>query len=192
MRYPNSFASVALPTFALVAFALTGCMVDNSGGPPPAGDPIEFEVAIESPDLFCNSFADEATLLRSAADVDTFIEACGTELVGAESNIAEDLNAEIAELAEGQAVLIVSAQLGGCLGEWRIESIHLDGDVLRPWMLKADSSFGPQQVACDSDIGQDHQVLTVDDTAGVESVELAVGFFNPELPGAPTVDLALE
>ena len=71
MRYPNALASVALPTFALVAFALTGCMVDNSGGPPPAGDAIEFEVAIESPDLLCNSFADEATIATCSLPVRT-------------------------------------------------------------------------------------------------------------------------
>lgn len=186
MQHRTPFARIAVPAFALVAFAMTGCTVDNSGGEPPAGDPIEFEIAIEDPDLFCDAFEDAAELIVDADGVDAFIEACGAELIGDESTIADDLNAQLSELEEGEGLLIVSAQLGGCLGAWEIAAVHLDGDILRPWMLKADSSYGRQDVGCTADIGQDHRVLVVDGADEVASVELTVGIYNPDLPGAPS------
>ncbi len=188
MLHRTPIARFAVPAIALVAFAMTGCTVDNSGGEPPAGDPIEFEIAIESPDLVCESFEDGAELIVDQDGIDAFIEACGTELIGDESTIADDLALQLAELEEGQGLLVVSAQLGGCLGEWEIAAVHLDADILRPWMLKADTSYGREDVACTADIGQDHQVLIVDAADRVASVELTVGVYNPDLPGAPGAD----
>jgi hypothetical protein len=183
MLHRNPITRIAIPVIAVVAFALTGC-VDNSGGEAPAGEATDFEIAIESPDLACGSFEDSAHLIAEDADVDTFLEACD-EILSENSTIADDLRAELALLDEGQALVIISAVLGGCLGDWQIEAVHIDGETLRPWMLKADASYGRRDVGCTADIGQAHQVLRVDGAAAATSVELTVGIYNPNLPGAP-------
>lgn len=185
MPHSAPVARLTASAFAFVALALAGCPVDNSGGPPPAGDTVTFEIASEAPGHFCDSFADEAYLLRSTEDIDAYLEACNAFPDGSE-DIEAALDAEVEALLDGQAVLLVSAQLGGCLGDWHIESVHLDGETLRPWMLKDDGAYGRTDVACTADIGQGHQILIVDDVADAADVELTVGHYNADLPGAPT------
>ena len=185
MLHRNPVARLVLPAFTAVAFALTGCAVDNSGGEPPAGETVEFEVAIANAGFFCEDTSDAAHLIKDEAGIDAFIEACGEEVLGDEATIEEDLIAELALLEDGQALVLVSAELGGCLGPWAVDSVYMDGEILRPWMLKGDSAYGRTDMACTADIGQDHQVLRVDGAAAATSIELTVGIYNPDLPGAP-------
>jgi hypothetical protein len=183
MNHRNSIARFAPPVVALVAFAMTGC-ADNSGGAPPAGEAKTFEIAIESPDLACGTYEDAASIIVTDADVDAFLAACEA-IIEDDATIVDDLRAEVADLTEDQALVVISVVLGGCLGDWQVEAVHMDGDTLRPWIYKADSAYGRNDIGCTADIGEAHTILRVDDAASATSIEMTVGVYNPDLPGAP-------
>jgi hypothetical protein len=164
---------------ALSFLALAACTpVDNSGGPPPDGDSVAFEVVAE-PAAFCEA-QDDAALLRSQADMDAWLEGCS---FGDDPRAV--LEAALAEVEAGETLVIVSAQLGGCLMGFEVSGVFVDSDTLNIWMLKQDSSYGRTQVACTADLGEGHTLLVVQDAEDTQDIALTVGVWNPELPGGP-------
>jgi len=166
-------------TAALCLLPLAACTpVDNSGGDPPAGDSMEFAL-VGSPAGFCEAM-DEAALIGVQADIEDWVEGC---------DFADDMRADL-ETAHGaleaeQALVIVSAQLGGCLGDFEVVGVYEDGDQLNVWMLKEDTAYGKTNVACNDDLGEGHALIVVEDAADALSVSLTVGIWNPQLPGGP-------
>ena len=86
----------------------------------------------------------------------------------------------------GDVLVFVEGSAGGCIGDAWIEDVTLDGDVLRPWLLKEDTSYGMENVGCTADWGVSQHLLRVSGADAADSIELQLGVFNPELPGAPT------
>ena len=167
---------------ALCFLALAACSpVDNSGGDPPAGDAVPFSI-IGEPSGFCDA-RDDAELLRTADDIDAWIGDCEFA-----DDMRSDLEDALAELEADETLVIVSAQLGGCLMGFEVEGVFVDGTQLNVWMLKQDSSYGRTQVACTDDLGEGHALLVVDDASDVDAIELTVGVWNPQLPGGPAQD----
>ncbi|MCP4867699.1 MAG: hypothetical protein GY898_03160 [Proteobacteria bacterium] len=171
-----SLALTAIASLSLLA-ACSDVRPDNSGGPPPEGDALEFAVLEDAPALFCGIFEDEA-------DIDAWLEACEASEEGDRDAILGELEA----LNDDESLVLVSVVLGGCLGQTNLQAVHLDGDVLRPWLLKADSAYGKDNVGCTADIGEQIYVLAVQDEQASTSAEVHVGVYNPDLPGAPIVD----
>jgi len=172
--------SPLLPLVFLVACS----QVDNSGGPPPSGDSVSF-VDLDLPtDFFCESMADDAVMVAVEADMDALFEACFPLAVIAGEARQPWLDLLAATDAEDALVFAVGSA-GGCIGDAWIEDIKLDGSTLRPWMLKEDSSYGRNQVACTADWGISQHLVRVEGAAAADSIELTLGVFNPELPGAP-------
>jgi hypothetical protein len=173
--------------FFALALLVTAC-VDNSGGDPPAGEPLEFALSASQPSGLCGDFSDRAWLVDGATDLDAIFADCEVD----DGSLRDVVEAEVAALpacadaALGcPALVLLSIQVGGCIGENEIAGVYLDGTSLIAWVLQADSSYGKQNVACTTDIGQ-HWILA--STFGVPqgaSIELLKGVYNPELPGAP-------
>jgi len=162
---------------------LAACtQVDNSGGEPPAGDPLQFAIGAE-PAAFCEGI-DAARFLDAQDDIDGWIEDCQADEV-ARGQIED----AFAALEESESLVLVSAQLGGCIGDYEVAGAYLDEGTLHMWMLKEDSSYGRQDVACTADIGEGHTLVVVDGAAEATDIDLTVGIWNPELPGGPVVAL---
>ena len=174
------------------AFLLGGCIVDNSGGPPPGGDAIDFEVALVGPSYFCAQMEDQAHLIADSEGLDAFIDSCDPGEAADIDAVDQALGEQLEALEEGQALLVVNTILGGCFGDWRVEAVHRDGDTLRPWVLKADTAYGQQSTGCPADIGQGNEVLVVEGASDATAVELTVGVYNPDLPGSPDEAITLE
>ena len=175
------------PTLAAIASIslLAGCSpVDHSGGPPPDGDALAFAIIDDGPGLVCGTYEDRADLIADEAAVDAWIESCES----AEEGDRDDLIAVLNELNADESLVLVTVALGGCLGQTNLQSVHLDGDVVRPWLLKADSAYGRNDIACTADIGEQIYVVAVADEQASTSAEVHVGVYNPELPDAPVVD----
>jgi hypothetical protein len=172
----------ALPAALLL---LAACApLDNTGGPTPEGTPLSFEV-IDAPDgLACGNYDDTALLLRGEADVDDFLEGCAS-LDGVPEALRDDLLAELDETDEGDALLVATVVLGGCLGDYSFEGVYLNGDRLRPWLVKEDSSYGRPDVACTEDIGEAIHLIRATQGAEAMVASIEVGVWNPELPGGP-------
>ncbi len=171
---------------ALVALLLlTACTeLDNTGGPIPDGTPLSFEV-IDAPEgLSCGNYSDTALLVRSEADVDDFLEGCAG-LGEPPEGMRDALLTKLDETAQGDALLIATVVLGGCLGDYSFDGVFLDGELLRPWLLKEDSSFGRPDVACTEDIGEAVHLLRAVEADQAMSASIEVGVWNPELPGGP-------
>jgi hypothetical protein len=172
---------------ALCLAALVGCApVDNSGGEPPTGDPLGFEVLTPPGDLFCDALADSAALMVDEAGIDAMLEACSVSFDGAENpQPRADLVAALDAGDAGDVLVYAVGSAGGCIGEAWIEDVTLDGEVLRPWMIKEDSSYGRVDVACTTDYGLSNHLVRVSGAEAATSAELHIGVFNPELPGGP-------
>ena len=175
-----------------LALILGGCMVDNSGGPPPGGDALDFEVSLVGPSYFCAEMEDQAHLITDSEDLDAFIDSCDPGEAADSDAVGEALGEQVEALEEDQALLVVNTILGGCFGDWHVEAVHRDGDTLRPWVLKADSAYGQQNIDCPADIGQGNEVLVVEGASDTIEVELTVGIYNPDLPGGPVEATAPE
>jgi len=173
---------LALVFSLLLLGAATGCeQLDNSGGPPPEGEALSYLVEAE-PSLFCGGL-DAAALIEDAQDADAWLAECD------DPDWARDLIDErLAQLDDNQALVAVSAQLGGCTQDFNVHGVYRDGDHVTVWILKQDTSYGRQQVACTSDIGEGHALVTVDDAADAITIDVHVSAYNPELNGGPAVD----
>ena len=169
--------------YALVFTALllsAGCEpVDNTGGPAPEGEALSYLVEAE-PSIFCGGL-DAAAIIDDGTDADAWLAECGEDTGFARDLIDERLDA----LEDGQSLLAVSAQLGGCLTDWNVHGVYLDGDQLTVWILKQDVSFGRADIACTADIGEGHALVTVDGAAEALSIDVHVSAYNPERAGGP-------
>ena len=176
--------SSPLSVFALFAF-LTACVpVDNSGGEPPAGDTASFELIDAEP--FCGGFGDEAWLIATEEDKAAVLEDCTAEPDALEA----ELDALLAELTEDQVIVFFTVQLGGCLQGHSLRGVYSEGETIRPWIIKQDTSYGVPDTACTSDIGEATGLLVVDDASEATSAELHVGIINPDLDPPVTIQTA--
>ena len=168
---------------ALTLAPLLGC-ADNSGGPPPEGTELTGPTRAESvgTSLACDLFRDDAFLWHDAADVQAFLDA---DCTNADQAVAGDLLQTADTLADGEALVGVSIGLGGCLGAFEVQGFYLAEPLVTAWLLRADSSYGRNNVACTTDIGGAFEVWRVPGAAVATEAELMVGTYNPELPGAP-------
>lgn len=171
--------ATALAFSLLLLVAAPGCEpVDNTGGEAPDGVALSFLVDAE-PSLFCGGM-DAAAFIDDGEDADAWLSQCD------DSEFARDLIDErLSTLEDGQALIAVSAQLGGCTQDFYVHGVYLDGDALRVWILKQDTSYGRANVACTADIGEGHALVVVDDADDATSIDVHVSAYNPELPGGP-------
>lgn len=162
---------------------LVGC-VDNSGGPPPDGESVEAfsPMYLDAGGFFCDFFRDDAFLVRDRAEAEAFF---ADECPSADVDAQEELGEAAGALAEGEAIVVVSVQLGGCLGEWGVHGFYRAEDEVTAWVLRGDSAYGRQGADCNADIGGAIQPYLLEDVPGVTSAAIEVGAYNPELPGAP-------
>jgi hypothetical protein len=163
----------------LLVAGVAGCLVDNSGGPPPPGTELEFEPQALAGT--CGTFRDEAFLVRDQASLDAFFTACP---------IPDDARPAwqdaVAGLAAGDVLVYVNVQQGGCLGEHGLVGAFLDGTTLHAWLLRSDLSYGSTP-ACTADIGEAAQSMLVHGAADATAADVVVGTFNQSLPGAPAL-----
>lgn len=184
MRTQSSLTSLT-SVLSLLALA-TGCTpIDNSGGgPPPAGDELDFEL-LTLPGT-CGNFQSDAFLVKDQATLDAFFASCNIP----EASRGEWQNA-VDALADDEALVYANVQLCGCLGAFAIEGAFLDGATVNAWVLRQDFAYGKQNVACTDDIGEGAASMKVFGAGAVAATdaELTIGDFNPELPGAPQLAL---
>ena len=165
---------------ALSLITAAGCsQVDNSGGEPPPGDALQFAVTGEA-SAFCSG-ADAARFIDAQEDIDAWIDDCQAE----NEETRDQLEDALANLADDESLVIVSAQLGGCIGEYRVSGAYLEDETLHMWMLKEDYSYGRVDAACTGDIGEGHALVVVEGAEEALNVDLTVGRYNPDLPGSP-------
>ncbi|MCO4769800.1 MAG: hypothetical protein KDA24_07185 [Deltaproteobacteria bacterium] len=174
-------------TLALCLLSLTAACapVDNSGGEPPAGEALQFEVVGE-PSIFCQA-QDSAKFIDSDEDIDSWMEGCTDQ-----EDARADIEAAFAGLLENETLIMVSAQLGGCIQDFDVAGVYLDGAELNVWMLKEDTSYGRNNIACTDDLGEGQSMIVVEGAADAETIEMLVGIWNPELPGGPVTILGEE
>lgn len=164
----------------LALLLLTACNpVDNSGGEPPSGESVSFSVE-EAQIGFCE-FQDGAALLDDSDDVDAWVATCENENLD-----RQPVDDAVAALTDDQTLVLVTAQLGGCLESSEIVGVFLDGDQLNVWMLKQDTAYGRDNIACTDDLGVAYHLVTADAVASAAS--LRVGVYNPDLPNGPDLD----
>jgi len=179
-----------LPLLGIVVAAVllgAGC-VDNSGGEPPAGTELEefTPVSLDAGGLFCDSFQDGAFLVHDGIEAQAFID---SQCTNADPAVAAELVSTADDLEDTEAIVVLTIELGGCLGEYGVFGFYLsdDGDTVTGWVLRGDSAYGRQSVACPADIGQATEVYRVMGTADATQADILVGVFNPDLPGAPAM-----
>ena len=165
---------------ALSLITAAGCsQVDNSGGEPPPGDALQFTVTGE-PAAFCAG-ADAARFIDAQEDIDAWIDGCQAE----NEETRDQLEEALANLADDESLVIVSAQLGGCIGEFTVSGAFLEAETLHMWMHKEDYSYGRAGSACTADIAEGHALVVVEGASEALDIDLTVGRYNPDLPGSP-------
>lgn len=175
----------------LMAVLMTGCPpVDNSGGTAPEGDPLAFQRVTESLGVSCAAVEDTAVLLDDLADVDIFLADC----VAGDVTIheaASALDTAVSASYDGEREFVVVSASGGCLSTLDLFQVRLDetstSPVLRPWLLRGDESF-EADATCASPDAQQIFLARAADASGATSIDLAIGTYNPTLPGAPQPD----
>lgn len=186
---PHERSLTMRPLALLLALALPACVVtaDNSGGPPPEGEPVTFEILDAPQDFWCQAAVDGAILVSDEVSLDALLDGCEVPLEGADRDtVRQDLLDALNGGEAGDVLVYAEGSAGGCIGQAWIEDVTLDGDTLRPWMLKEDSSYGQVDVACTADWGLSTHLVRVSGAEDATSAELHLGVFNPELPGGPT------
>jgi len=182
------FPAAPLASFALLAasLALPGCTpVPNDAGPLPEGERASFAIIDMSAETFCGSFGDSAYMIEGEGDIDAFLLDCAGDH---EDQLGEALSSALADKTDDEALVMVTVMLGGCFGDYDIPVVAIDGDTIRPWLIKQDGSYGQPanvQVDCPADIGEALVLLSVADAAEASEVDLTVGLWNADLPGSP-------
>lgn len=179
-----------LPFLGIVVAAVTlgvGC-VDNSGGPPPDGTELEefTPVSFDAGGLFCGSGGDAGFLIHDATEAQAFLD---DSCEGHDAAAGQELVDAAGTLEDTEAIVILTIQLGGCLGEYGVLGFYLSDDdtTVTGWVLRGDSAYGRQNVACTADWGMATEVYRVMGAADAVQAEILVGPFNPDLPGAPAL-----
>ena len=164
-------------------FGVTGCEpVPNDGGDLPLGVHLDYFFGDLSDDLQCGSFTDAAFLIKEASDVDAALAACESDTTA----LAEELQEKIASsLVEEEVLVFVTVEYGGCIRGHDLPALIRDGDTLHPWLIKDNSAYGRPDTLCPTDLSERLDLLSLDQHAGGESVELTVGEWNSDLPSSP-------
>ncbi len=141
-------------------------------------------MAVDS--LFCGFFSDRADLIRDEDAVDDFL---ANDCVEADGSGQQELSDAVHELQPGTQAIVVTVQLGGCLGDFEVRDFYEqdDGDLVA-WVLRADSSYGVPDTACTADLGEAVEVWHLEGVDEDATAEVLVGTFNPDLDGAPTLE----
>ncbi len=162
---------------------LAACTVDNSGGPPPEGDSISFtQLDLTDADFMCGAYGDDAAIISDEATVDEWLAGCFDE---DPSEMRDHLLTEIDALADDESLIVADVVLGGCTQDFELLDVAIDDEIVRPWIVKHDTSYGKQDVACTADIGEQILLLKIADDRAATAAELHIGVYNPELPGGP-------
>jgi hypothetical protein len=181
--FQTRFVAPAILCGALL-WGMAGCTpVDNSGGDPPPGQLIPF-TAVALPQFFCGHFADRAELVLDDAAADGLVDDC-PENAGEDGPVKDSLKTLVADADEGTGLVVVFAQLGGCITDASVVGFYRDGDLLHTWIKRADVSHGDGDMACPADIGEKIVGYYVEGAQDVSGVDVVVGTFNPDRPGAP-------
>lgn len=174
-----------LITASLLALSLAalGCdPVDNSGGPPPDGDKLEWE-RVSFLSIGCQRYGDAARLITDQPGLDTYLDGCS-----ALSNEEQaTVDGALADLGDDDVLLGLDFLLGGCIGETAFMGAYKEGSTLHAWYLKGNSAYGVENAACTADIGESHEMVRVLGAGDVEEVDVKVGEFNPDLPNPPAL-----
>jgi hypothetical protein len=172
----------------LLTLLIAGCPpVDNSGGFAPDGDDLPFQSVAEDLGVTCSSLEDSAVVLDSLDEVDVFLAGCAD---GAETvrSAAATLDSAVGNSFEGEREFAIVSAHGGCIRSSRLELVRLDLEAspptLRPWLLRGDAGFETES-DCAAPTSSRVSVHRAADAAAAEAVELTVGTYNPDLPGAP-------
>jgi len=174
------------PRLLILAFgltSLTGCEpVLNDGGDMPLGVHVDYFFGDLSDDLRCGSFTDAAFLIEEASDVEAALAACESDTTA----LAEELQEKIeSSLTEEEVLVFVTVEYGGCVRGHDLPALIRDGDTLRPWLIKDNSAYGRPGAICPTDLAERLDLLSLDQHAGGDAVELAVGEWNSDLPSSP-------
>ena len=175
---------LALPLLSMCLF-LTGCpSVPNDGGDLPEGMAMEYEFIGVPSNAFCGAFQEGSLIIRSEQDINEVIDSCSD---GAEELEATLLNA-LDDLSDQQTLVFISVARGGCIQGHDLPMVALDGETLRPWLLKDSSAYGRTDPACPADLGEALELIAVWDIEEASDVQLTVGVWNSNLPGSPYED----
>ncbi len=163
---------------------------DNSGGAPPPGTSVSFEVVPFSVDApggppLCNSSLTRnelSLLVRKASDIPVVN---GDE--GCTAGLRAALGDAFSTLTADQAIGIFALSLGGCADRFELTQVYRDQLVLRPWIVILDTALGGKNVACNSAAVAYLQALRISSTAGATSMELYRSRVNPNYPRRPDV-----
>ena len=175
---------LALPLLSMCLF-LTGCpSVPNDGGDLPEGMAMEYEFLGVSDNVFCGSFQEGALIVRNEQDINEVLNSCsdGSEELG------DTLLSALEGLHERETLVFISVARGGCVQGHDLPMVALDGETLRPWLLKDSSAYGRTDAACPADLGEALELIAVWDIEEASDVQLTVGVWNSVLPGSPYED----
>jgi hypothetical protein len=173
---PLSFTLLSMCLF------LAGCpAIFNHGGERPEGMSMDYEFLGVPSHVFCGSFQEGALIIRNEQDINEVLNSCSD---GAEE-LENTLLSALEGLDESATLVFVSVARGGCVQGHDLPMVALDGDVLRPWLLKDSSAYGRENPACPADLGEALELLAVWDIEDATTIELTVGIWNSDLPGSP-------
>jgi len=182
MSYRPTPLSIALLSMCLF---LTGCTsIINDGGERPEGMSMEYEFLGVPGNVFCGSFQEGALIIRNEQDINEVLDSCSD----GPAELADTLLSALEGLHERETLVFISVARGGCVQGHDLPMVALDGDTLRPWLLKDNSAYGRANPACPADLGEALELLAVWDIEDASTVELTVGIWNSDLPGSPYED----
>ena len=177
-----------LASLCVLSTGALGCPpIDNSGGPAPEGDPLTFQIVVESVGVSCPDREDSVAILDSLSDVDDFLADCVDD-ASSVFDAARTLDSAVANTYAGEREIVLVSAWGGCISALDLFQIRLDATgertVLRPWLLRGDESFEAES-DCGAPDSQQVTLARAADAGSAASAALTIGTYNPSLPGAP-------
>jgi hypothetical protein len=168
------------PALLLASTALFACDVDNSGGDEPSGTPVSFEI-LREPRNECPD-EDAGGIVTSVEDAEDILGVCGLS----DGFYDSDLATHLYFLEEGTILVAIRMGLPACTGDFYVHGMYLDGETLRPWILKQDGQWG-RLTSCLPGYDSAVVLVAVQDAEVARDIELHVGYFNPGLDGRPEI-----
>jgi hypothetical protein len=187
--------AAAIPLVAtLLACGSAGNSVDtfdNTGGSPPPGTSIGFDVVpLTGLNVFSGAAVDCSALLptlksksgilaRNAPDVPVIggSEACTTELRTALADAFATLTAD-----QAIGIFVLESGVSPCFKAYEVAGVRRDGLVIRPWIYLLDPSLGARNGTCTTEMVRYWVALRFNGAAGATSMELFFGTINPNYP----------
>ena len=171
---------------------------DNTGGPPPPGTSIGFDVVpftgmsgFSGPPTDCSallpSLKSKSGLLARAASDSPIID--GSEACTAALRTA--LVDAFAMLTADQAIgiFVLESGVSPCFRAYEVAGAKRDGLVIRPWIYLLDPTLGARAGACTAEAVRYWVALRFNGAAGATSMELFFGTINPNYPRQPDVPM---